>query len=139
MGVERSLRARVLAAANPPSLAPARTPAIFDNRPHRNKHLTPAPPSTAEMMNQAIAMCVEFGMPRQLAEEARINPYEPRHAVYFLAGLIMGAAEGDVRSLSALDRVREGLVNAGAVGEVFGANEQVADSAELQTLMGVGD
>lgn len=122
---------------DPPSLgrAPARRP-VFDPAPHRNRDLPPAPDASPGMMNRMIAMCVEFGMPRHLAEEARTNPYGPRHSVYFLAGHLFAAAEGSRESKAALERIREGIRNAGAVGEILAAREQPPDAAELTRLMG---
>jgi len=122
---------------DPPSLgkAPRHRP-VFDPAPHRNRDIAPAPAASPGMMNRMIAMCVQFGMPRHLAEEARTNPYGPRHSVYFLAGLLFDAAAGNREARNALDRIREGLVNAGAVAETFSAVEQPADAAELTRLMG---
>lgn len=137
--VRRSAPAIILPpGVNVPSLPrtrPARAP-IFDPAPHRNRGVGRAPESSPGMMNRCIALCVEFGMPRHIAEEARTNPFGPRHSVYFLAALIMDANRGDKEAKAALDRVREGLRNAGAISEMFAAKEQPADSGELTRLLG---
>lgn len=122
---------------DPPSLTRSKRRApVFSADPIRNRNAPRAPEVSAPMMNKLIALCVGFGMPRHIAEEARTNPFAPRLSVLFLGGLIMDANRGDKNAKAALERVRTGLENAGAVAEMVGAREQPADSGELTRLLG---
>lgn len=125
--------------ADPPSLpaTPRRAP-IFDAADHRNRgkpSLDPAslPPG---WLNRMIAMTVRFGMPRRIAEEARTNPYVC-HDVALLASLISETAAGNRKAKAVLDRLRTSFGNQDAISEILEAQEQPADPAELQQLMGL--
>lgn len=128
-------------AVDPPSLRPApRAPDMFDHRPHRNVGMPGIANqcSSREWDNRLIATAVELGCPRSIAEQARTHP-PARWALLLVWCDVQDAAEGDSAARERVDRYRTAFANASSntFGEMLEAQEQPADPAELQKLMGL--
>lgn len=121
---------------DPPSLPRApRAPDVFDHSPHRNRGQQGIALSNREWDNRIIANAVSLGMPRVMAEQARVHP-PARFNLVLLWTIVQDANEGDPKAKNALDRIRHAFDHAAEVSESLGATEQENDPRELQSMLG---
>lgn len=120
---------------DPPSLArTAPAPRMFDPAPHRNRGRRGVSKSTPEWDNRLIATAVALGMPREVAEQARVYP-PARYDLLVIWTLVQDAAEGDKKAKAALDRMRYAWKHGQDVTEILDAMEQPAQGSELKELV----